>query len=113
TTSGLPEDIAFPGLGGAQGDGEWDCANYWAINHPHGPSAAMVGTALGGVCGTPAQTTLSRYQIYRYEIAQGAGAGASATGRERTAGRATASRIRRAREFPRAISRPRAARPFA
>lgn len=75
TTSGLPEDIAFPGLGGAQGDGEWDCASYWAINHPHGPSAAMVGTALGGVCGTPAQTTLSRYQIYRYEIAQGAGAG--------------------------------------
>jgi hypothetical protein len=75
TTSGLPEDIAFPGLGGAQGDGEWDCASYWAINHPHGPSAAMVGAALGGVCGTPAQTTLSRYQIYRYEIAQGAGAG--------------------------------------
>jgi hypothetical protein len=35
----------------------------------------MVGTALGGVCGSPAQTTLSRYQIYRFEIAQGAGAG--------------------------------------
>ena len=57
TTSGLPEDIAFPSLGGAEGNGQWDCANYWAINHPHGPSAATVGTALGGVCGTPAQTT--------------------------------------------------------
>jgi hypothetical protein len=75
TTSGLPEDIAFPNLGGAEGNGEWDCANYWAINHPHGPSAASVGTALGGVCGTPAQTTVSRYQVYRYEIGQGRGAG--------------------------------------
>jgi hypothetical protein len=75
TTSGLPEDIAFPGLGGAQGNGQWDCANYWAINHPHGPSAATVGAALGGGCGTPAKTSVSRYQVYRYEIAQGAGAG--------------------------------------
>jgi Putative Flp pilus-assembly TadE/G-like len=71
TTSGLPEDISFPSLGGAEGNGQWDCANYWAINHPHGPSAAMVGTALGGVCGAPTKTTVSRYQVYRYEIAQG------------------------------------------
>ncbi len=75
TTSGLPEDIAFPGLGGAEGNGEWDCADYWAINHPHGPSAASIGTALGGVCGSPAQTSVSRYQIYRYEISAGSGAG--------------------------------------
>jgi Flp pilus assembly protein TadG len=75
TTSGLPEDIAFPGLGGAQGNGQWDCADYWAINHPHGPSAATVGAALGGVCGTPTQTSVSRYQVYRYEVSQGAGAG--------------------------------------
>jgi hypothetical protein len=75
TTSGLPEDIAFPSLGGAQGNGQWDCANYWAINHPHGPSAATIGGALGGVCGTPAKTSVSRYQIYRYEIAQASGAG--------------------------------------
>ena len=71
TTSGLPEDTAFPNLGGAEGNGQWDCANYWAINHPRGPSAATVGTALGGVCGAPAQTTVSRYQVYRYEISQG------------------------------------------
>jgi hypothetical protein len=75
TTSGLPEDIAFPGLGGAQGNGQWDCANYWAINHPHGPSAATVGAALGGACGTPAKTTVSRYQVYRYEISLGSEAG--------------------------------------
>jgi hypothetical protein len=75
TTSGLAEDIAFPGLGGAQGNGRWDCANYWAINHPHGPSAAAVGAALGGVCGAPAQTTVSRYQVYRYEISVGSNAG--------------------------------------
>jgi Flp pilus assembly protein TadG len=75
TTSGLPEDVSFPNLGGAAGDGEWDCADYWAINHPHGPSASVVGIALGGICGTPEQTTVSRYQVYRYEIAQGAGVG--------------------------------------
>jgi hypothetical protein len=75
TTSGLPEDIAFPGLGGAQGNGQWDCADYWAINHPHGPTAATVGAALGGVCGTPSQTSVSRYQVYRYEISLGSKAG--------------------------------------
>ena len=36
TTSGLPEDVSFPSLAGAEGDGEWDCADYWAINHPRG-----------------------------------------------------------------------------
>jgi hypothetical protein len=75
TTSGLPEDVAFPALSGAEGNGQWDCADYWAINHPHGPSVATVGAALGGVCGTPVKTTVSRYQIYRYEISQGSGAG--------------------------------------
>ena len=75
TTSGLPEDVSFPSLGGAEGNGQWDCANYWAINHPRGPSAATVGTALGGVCGAPAQTSVSRYQVYRYEISSGSKAG--------------------------------------
>jgi hypothetical protein len=75
TTSGLPEDVSFPNLAGAEGNGDWDCANYWAINHPHGPSAATVGPALGGVCGAPAQTSVSRYQVYRYEISLGSKAG--------------------------------------
>jgi hypothetical protein len=75
TTSGLPEDTAFPKLGGAEGNGQWDCAGYWAINHPHGPPAATLGTALGGACGAPGQTTVSRYQVYRYEISLGSNAG--------------------------------------
>jgi hypothetical protein len=75
TATGLPEDTAFPNLSGIEGNAQWDCANYWAISHPGGPSAAAVGTALGGTCGTPALTTLSRYQVYRYEISLGSAAG--------------------------------------
>jgi hypothetical protein len=56
----LPEDASFSNLGGAEGSGQWDCSDYWAINHPRGPSAATVGTALGGVCAAPAQTTVGR-----------------------------------------------------
>ena len=110
TTSGLPEDTAFPKLSGAEGNGQWDCADYWAINHPHGPSAATLGTALGGVCGAPAQTTVSRYQVYRYEISRGPVPGESTTGRDEMVGRATASRTLRARGVHKANSRPRAAR---
>ena len=113
TTSGLPEDVSFPDLGGAEGNGQWDCADYWAINHPHGPSAAAVGAALGGVCGAPAQTSVSRYQVYRYEISSGSRRVASTTGRVKMAGQATASPILRAPKFLRAISRQRAARHFA
>ena len=75
TATGLPEDTAFPNLGGLEGNGQWDCANYWGISHPSGPTAAAVGSALSGTCGTPAQTTVSRYQIYRYEISQGSSSG--------------------------------------
>lgn len=42
------------------GNGEWDCAGYWSINHPG--VLAPVG------CDVPALTTLSRHEIYRYEI---------------------------------------------
>ena len=66
TTSGLPEDITFPNLGGAEGNGEWDCANYWAINHPRGPSAAIVGIAVGGVP-TGAETAI---QLLQYANSQ-------------------------------------------
>jgi hypothetical protein len=50
------------------GNGQWNCADYWTMNHPNVsiPSSA----ALGGVCSsTPANTTVSRYSVYRYEIA--------------------------------------------
>jgi Flp pilus assembly protein TadG len=75
TATGLPEDTSFPNLGGIEGNGQWDCANYWGINHTSGPAPAAVGAALGGTCGTPAQTTVSRYQIYRYEISLGSSSG--------------------------------------
>jgi hypothetical protein len=55
-TSGLPEDKSFSGF---QGNGDWDCANYWAINHT---ASAPAGC-------TTSNPTISRYQVYRYEIA--------------------------------------------
>lgn len=41
------------------GNGEWDCAAYWTVNHP--TDLAPVG------CDTPLLNTLSRYDIYTYE----------------------------------------------
>jgi len=64
-TADLPLDTAWTGLcsGGTcvQGNGQWDCGSYWAINH--------AGKVYGGngVCGTPSTTTASRYDVYKYE----------------------------------------------
>jgi hypothetical protein len=44
-----------------QGNGDWDCADYWSINHA---AAAPAGCTLSN-------PTISRYQVYRYEIANG------------------------------------------
>jgi Flp pilus assembly protein TadG len=44
------------------GDGQWDCGSYWDFNH-HTAAAAPSG------CSTPAATTISRYDVYQYEIA--------------------------------------------
>ena len=81
-TSGLPEDTAFPAQGqvaaNIEGNGQWDCASYWRINHTNttgsSPPTSITmpdGSTVTGTCGTPATTTFSRYQIYRYEIGQG------------------------------------------
>jgi hypothetical protein len=56
TWSGLPQDSAFTGF---QGNGDWNCADYWSINHT---VAAPAGC-------TSSNPSVSRYQIYRYEIA--------------------------------------------
>jgi hypothetical protein len=40
------------------GNGDWDCADYWSINHT---AAAPAGC-------TSSNPTISRYQVYRYEI---------------------------------------------
>src|SRR5205085_998519 len=64
-TSGLPLDKQWTGLCTSgtclQGDGDWNCADYWAINHT---AAAPSGCTLSN-------PTISRYQVYRYEIANG------------------------------------------
>jgi len=82
-TSPLPLDTSWTGICTSgtclQGNGQWDCQNYWKINHPGvavptipNPTGAAFG---GGVCGTPAATTASRYAVYRYEIAQNTSSG--------------------------------------
>lgn len=43
------------------GNGQWDCAEYWGVNHP--AVLAPVG------CDTPLVNTLSRFDIYTYENA--------------------------------------------
>ena len=60
-------DGTCPTLGGAQnfGDGNWDRAGYIAANHP-GQTAATIAAAIGG--GATA-ATLTRFQVYQWEIA--------------------------------------------
>ena len=62
-TSGLPQDKQWTGLCSSgtcyQGNGDWNCLDYWTINHS--------GAAPSGC--TNSSPTMSRYQIYRYEIA--------------------------------------------
>lgn len=56
-----------PTAGGAQnfGDAAWDRAGYIAANHPS-ETAATIATAIGGGA---AADTLTRYQVYQWEIA--------------------------------------------
>ena len=65
---GFPHDIgtepgyASLGVAGARfGNGIWDCAAYWATNHPLG-GAAPTG------CNAATSQGMSRYEMYRYEI---------------------------------------------
>jgi hypothetical protein len=46
------------------GNGIWDCASYWSVAHP----SALNHTAPAGCTAT---ATISRYSVYKYEIAQG------------------------------------------
>lgn len=62
----LPRDTSFADF---MGNGQWNCAGYWSKNHTAAaPTVTADGTA--GVCGNTTTTTLSRYDVYRYEIAQ-------------------------------------------
>ena len=64
THMGLPRDNIFTSpsgdAGGRFGNGKWDCATYWATNHP-GVSVPDAGC-------TDNSNGFSRYQTYRYEI---------------------------------------------
>ena len=72
TRSGLPRDTSFSGTNSERGNGQWDCLRYWNINHNAGPNSAAAPTVRAdgssGVCSDAANTTLSRYDVYRYEI---------------------------------------------
>ncbi|WP_029586034.1 TadE/TadG family type IV pilus assembly protein [Bradyrhizobium sp. URHD0069] len=58
-TSSLPMDTNLVGNSSTFGNSQWDCENYWKINHP--------GVAPPDGCSTPEGTTVSRYAIYQQE----------------------------------------------
>jgi Flp pilus assembly protein TadG len=67
TVTALPRDSAFTDF---MGNGQWDCQRYWTLNHTANlPTVLPDGQT--AVCGSTATTTWSRYNVYRYEIAQG------------------------------------------
>jgi Flp pilus assembly protein TadG len=69
-TSDLPLDSQWNGLctAGAclQGNGDWDCLNYWKINHSSGAGLTLPAPA---GC-TSSNPSVSRYDVYNYENAQ-------------------------------------------
>ena len=70
----LVRDTSFTPLsasGGSIGNGQWDCATYWSFNHNGAAAPTVRADGGSGVCGAPATTTLSRYDVYTYEINNG------------------------------------------
>jgi Flp pilus assembly protein TadG len=61
-TAGLPLDSNMTNTT-IFGNGDWNCADYWTINHPSG-HVAPTGC-------TKTNPTVGRYDVYRYEISQG------------------------------------------
>jgi hypothetical protein len=72
---GLPRDTCFSGtcpyMGGRMGDGVWDFESYWSVNHTDAATGTVRPPPL--VNGAAASNTNlpSRYDVYRYELAQG------------------------------------------
>lgn len=61
-TSGLPLDSnMYASTSVIFGNGDWDCLDYWNLNH----------TAARPPGCTSSNPTISRYQVYRYEITNG------------------------------------------
>jgi Flp pilus assembly protein TadG len=66
-TSGLPLDgVLYNTTTQLLGDGNWDCANYWALNHTN-PATGTLWLAAPTGC-TSSNPTVSRYQVYQYEL---------------------------------------------
>lgn len=63
-TTPLPLDKQWAGICDSgtclQGNGDWDCAHYWSINHTGSPPSGC----------TSSNPTMSRYGMYSYENAQ-------------------------------------------
>ncbi|MBP2316723.1 pilus assembly protein TadG-related protein [Azospirillum soli] len=57
TAMGLPRDSDLS-ITNRFGNGQWNCLNYWTVNHPTHPRPAA--------CSNPSQMT--RFEMYRYEI---------------------------------------------
>jgi hypothetical protein len=74
---GLPRDRCFPSacphMGGRMGDGDWNFEAYWTVNHtlPGGSNGEQPKPTVNGALAS--NTNLpSRWDVYLYEIAQGA-----------------------------------------
>jgi Flp pilus assembly protein TadG len=67
----LPLDQTWTQLasttGARWGSGDWDCAGYWAWNHGTDHTALGDPAAPSG-CSSAASTTMSRYDMYRWEV---------------------------------------------
>ena len=72
----LPQDTCFntdtcPNMGGRMGDGNWDFDGYWTTNHTLAGGGLQAKPTVNGAPASNANLP-SRYDVYRYEIAQGA-----------------------------------------
>jgi Flp pilus assembly protein TadG len=71
TTTALPLDKGWNGLcsGGTclQGNADWDCLNYWNINHSNAAGTLILAAPSGCTASSP---TVSRYDVYNYENSQ-------------------------------------------
>ena len=65
TAMALPHDSNIPpgSTDPRFGNGTWDCLTYWNVNHPD-----QVGNEPSGCSGASTPTTMTRYEMYRYEI---------------------------------------------
>ncbi|RRI03082.1 hypothetical protein EH240_10940 [Mesorhizobium tamadayense] len=69
-TMGLPRDATTPYMGGRMGDGDWNLSSYWSTNFGSTSHPSSWDT-----------TKPTRYDVYKYEIAQGL-VGTASTGGE-------------------------------